>query len=166
MVLGKKGELINFKSKGTWSDSLGNYGRGRCQGSGLLENKNIFAIDLLEMEPADNVSFFKADIENIDQIKAVNDKKGTFDLVISDLAPNITRIGAIDNESILELNMLTLQIAVNLSKTQSKFLVKTFQNNNFKYFRSFMEKKFSLVQNFKPLASKNRSSEIYLYGEN
>ena len=41
MILGKKGELINFKSKGTWSDSLGNYGRGRCQGSVLLENKII-----------------------------------------------------------------------------------------------------------------------------
>ena len=41
MILGKKGELINFKSKGTWSDSLGNYGRGRCRGSGLLENKII-----------------------------------------------------------------------------------------------------------------------------
>ena len=41
MILGKKGELINFKSKGTWNDSLGNYGRGRCRGSGLLENKII-----------------------------------------------------------------------------------------------------------------------------
>ena len=41
LILGKKGELINFKSKGTWSDSLGNYGRGRCQGSVLLENKII-----------------------------------------------------------------------------------------------------------------------------
>ena len=41
MILGKKGELINFKSKGTWSDSLGNYARGRCRGSGLLENKII-----------------------------------------------------------------------------------------------------------------------------
>ena len=41
MILGKKGKLINFKSKGTWSDSLGNYGRGRCQGSVLLENKII-----------------------------------------------------------------------------------------------------------------------------
>ena len=41
MILGKKEELINFKSKGTWSDSLGNYGRGRCRGSGLLENKII-----------------------------------------------------------------------------------------------------------------------------
>ena len=143
-------------SPGGWSE----YASKKCP------KKNIFAIDLTEMEPVVNVSFFKADIKNIDQIKAVNDKKGTFDLVISDLAPNITGIGAIDNESILELNMLTLEIAVNLSKTQSKFLVKTFQNNNFKYFRSFMEKKFSLVQNFKPLASKNRSSEIYLYGEN
>ena len=47
MILGKKGELINFKSKGTWSDSLGNYGRGRCQGSGLLENKNKIITDIL-----------------------------------------------------------------------------------------------------------------------
>ena len=143
-------------SPGGWSE----YASKKCP------KKNIFAIDLLEMEPVDNVYFFKSDINNIDHIKAVNNKKGTFDLVISDLAPNISGIGAIDNESILELNMLTLEIAVNLSKTQSKFLVKTFQNSNFKYFRSFMEKKFSLVQNFKPLASKNRSSEIYLYGEN
>ena len=143
-------------SPGGWSE----YASKKCP------KKNIFAIDLIEMEPVVNVSFFKADIKNIDQIKAVNDKKGTFDLVISDLAPNITGIDVIDNESILKLNMLTLEIAVNLSNTQSKFLVKTFQNSNFKYFRSFMEKKFSLVQNFKPLASKNRSSEIYLYGEN
>tara|TARA_B100000902_G_C26457816_1_gene503992 strand:+ start:35 stop:508 length:474 start_codon:yes stop_codon:yes gene_type:complete len=47
MILGKKGELINFKTKGTWSDSLGNYGRGRCQGSGLLENKNKIITDIL-----------------------------------------------------------------------------------------------------------------------
>ena len=66
--------------------------------------------------------FFKADIKNIDQIKAVNDKKGTFDLVISDLAPNITGIGAIDNESILELNMLTLEIAVNIQIINQSFL--------------------------------------------
>ena len=63
------------------------------------------------MEPVDNVSFFKADIKNIDQIKAVNDKKEPLILLSPDLAPNITGIGAIDNESILELNMLTLEIA-------------------------------------------------------
>ncbi len=39
MILEKKGELINFKTKGTWSDSLGNYGRGRCQGSGWQKIK-------------------------------------------------------------------------------------------------------------------------------
>jgi 23S rRNA (uridine2552-2'-O)-methyltransferase len=101
---------------------------------------DIFAIDLLDMKPVKNVSFFKSDIREIDQVEPIFTKKGSFDLVISDLAPNISGIGAIDNESILELNMLTLEIAVNLSKTQSKFLVKTFQNSNFKYFRSFMEK--------------------------
>ena len=47
MILGKKGELINFKTKGTWSDSVGNYGRGRCQGSGLVDNKNKIITDIL-----------------------------------------------------------------------------------------------------------------------
>ena len=54
MLLGKKGELINFKSKGTWSDSLGNYGRGRCRGSGLLENKII-----TDIHHKDNIDFMK-----------------------------------------------------------------------------------------------------------
>ena len=118
------------------------------------------------MEPVDNVSFFKADIKNINQIKAVNDKKGTFDLVISDLAPNITGIGAIDDEAIYEYNTLTLEVALKYSNNKSKFLIKTFQNSYLKKFKSFIEKNFTLVQNFKPLASKATSSEIYLYGEN
>ena len=143
-------------SPGGWSE----YASKKCP------NKNIFAIDLLEMEPVDNVSFFKADIKNIDQIKAVNDKKGTFDLVISDLAPNITGIGAIDDEAIYEYNTLTLEVALKYSNNKSKFLIKTFQNSYLKKFKSFMEKNFTLVQNFKPLASKTTSSEIYLYGEN
>ena len=127
---------------------------------------NIFAIDLLDMKPVKNVSFFKADIREIDKLKPILGKKGSFDLVISDLAPNITGIGAIDDEAIYEYNRLTLEIALKYSNNKSKFLVKTFQNSNLRKFKSFMEKNFTLVQNFKPLASKAQSSEIYLYGEN
>ena len=127
---------------------------------------DIFAIDLLDMKPVKNVSFFKSDIREIDQVEPIFTKKGSFDLVISDLAPNITGIGAIDDEAIYEYNTLILEVALNYSNNKSKFLIKTFQNSYLKKFKSFMEKKFTLVQNFKPLASKSTSSEIYLYGEN
>ena len=127
---------------------------------------DIFAIDLLDMKPVKNVSFFKSDIREIDQVEPIFTKKGSFDLVISDLAPNITGIGAIDDEAIYEYNTLILKVALNYSNNKSKFLIKTFQNSYLKKFKSFMEKKFTLVQNFKPLASKSTSSEIYLYGEN
>ena len=118
------------------------------------------------MKPVKNVSFFKTDIREIDQVKPILTKKGSFDLVISDLAPNITGVGAIDDEAIYEYNTLILEVALNYSNNKSKFLIKTFQNSYLKKFKSFMEKKFTLVQNFKPLASKATSSEIYLYGEN
>ena len=129
-------------------------------------HNDIYAIDLIDMKPIKNVSFFRADIREIDQLKPILSKKGFFDLVISDLAPNITGIGAIDDEAIYEYNKLTLEVALRYSNSNSKFLVKTFQNSYLKKFKSFMEKNFSLVQNFKPLASKAKSSEIYLYGEN
>ena len=61
------------------------------------------------MKPVKNVSFFKSDIREIDQMEPIFTKKGSFDLVISDLAPNITGIGAIDDEAIYEYNTLTLK---------------------------------------------------------
>ena len=93
---------------------------------------DIFAIDLLDMKPVKNVSFFKSDIREIDQMEPIFTKKGTFDLVISDLAPNITGIGAIDDEAIYEYNTLTLEVALKYSNNKSKFLVKTFQNSYLK----------------------------------
>ena len=141
---------------GGWSE----YAAKKCP------QNDIFAIDLLDMKPVKNVSFFKSDIREIDQVEPIFTKKGSFDLVISDLAPNITGIGAIDDEAIYEYNTLTLEVALKYSNNKSKFLIKTFQNSYLKKFKSFMEKNFTLVQNFKPLASKATSSEIYLYGEN
>ena len=141
---------------GGWSE----YAAKKCP------QNDIFAIDLLDMKPVKNVSFFKSDIREIDQVEPIFTKKGSFDLVISDLAPNITGIGAIDDEAIYEYNTLTLEVALKYSNNKSKFLIKTFQNSYLKKFKSFMEKNFILVQNFKPLASKATSSEIYLYGEN
>jgi 23S rRNA (uridine2552-2'-O)-methyltransferase len=110
--------------------------------------------------------FFQEDIVNIDKIDEISSLKSKFDLVISDLAPNLTGIRAVDEENIFELNIITLGTAINyLSMSNGSFIIKTFQNNLFKKLRTEMEKSFHLVQTYKPAASKSKSGEIYLYGE-
>jgi 23S rRNA (uridine2552-2'-O)-methyltransferase len=116
------------------------------------------------MEKIEGVNFYKESIENIHLIKNINQLKGQFDLVISDIAPNLTGISAIDLENILVLNILTKDVAFNYLNNGGSFIMKTFQNNNLKTLRKNMELSYNLVQTYKPAASKKQSGEIYLYG--
>jgi 23S rRNA (uridine2552-2'-O)-methyltransferase len=118
------------------------------------------------MDPINGVMFFQEDIMDIDEIKEISSLKSKFNLVISDLAPNLTGIRAVDEENIFDLNIFTLKAALNyLSKSNGSFIIKTFQNSLLKKLRTEMEKSFHLVQTYKPAASKSKSGEIYLYGE-
>ena len=127
-------------------------------------NVNVYAIDILDMEPIDGVHFHKESIENIDNIREINKLKGAFDLVISDIAPNISGIRLIDEANIFELNRLTIKIAKDYLSKDGTIVMKTFQNNMLKKLRKEMELFFNLVQTYKPAASKKQSGEIYLYG--
>ncbi len=109
-------------------------------------------------------SHYLADLRNIEQIDQLNDLKNKFNLVISDLAPNLTGISSIDDENVFELNLLTLEGAIRFLESNGIFIVKTFQNSNLKKFRKEMEKNLKIVQTAKPAASKKQSKEIYLYG--
>lgn len=127
-------------------------------------NAKVYAVDLLEMEPIDRVYFYQESIENIDNIHEIKELKGKFNLVISDIAPNLSGISAIDNENIFELNQLTIKIAKNYLVNDGSLIMKTFQNNMLKNLRKEMELFFKIVQTYKPAASKKQSGEIYLYG--
>jgi 23S rRNA (uridine2552-2'-O)-methyltransferase len=132
----------------------------------MSPSSNIYAIDLLPMDPIKGVMFFQEDIVNIDKIDEISSLKLKFNLVISDLAPNLTGIRSVDEENIFELNIITLKTAINyLSMSSGSFIIKTFQNSLLKKLRTEMEKSFHLVQTYKPAASKRKSAEIYLYGE-
>ncbi len=132
----------------------------------LTPSSNVYAIDLLPMDPINGVLFFQEDILNIDEIEEIFLLKSKFNLVISDLAPNLTGIRAVDEANIFELNIITLRAAANyLSKNNGSFVIKTFQNSMLKKLRTEMENNFNLVQTYKPAASKSKSGEIYLYGE-
>jgi 23S rRNA (uridine2552-2'-O)-methyltransferase len=125
----------------------------------------VCAIDILDMEPIDGVNFYQESIECIENIPEIRKLKGSFNLVISDIAPNITGINTVDIENIYELNILTLKAAhTYIDKNNGKFIIKTFQNSMFKRLRKEMDTLFKTVQTFKPAASKKQSAEIYLYG--
>ena len=124
----------------------------------------VFAIDILEMEPIDGVHFYQESIECIDNIPEIKKFKGSFNLVISDIAPNLSGIGAIDSENIYDLNELTVMIAKDYLSIDGALIMKTFQNSMLKKLRKEMELFFKVVQTYKPAASKKQSGEIYLFG--
>ena len=124
----------------------------------------VFAIDILDMEPIDGVNFYQESIECIENITQKKKTKRTTNLVISDIAPNLSGIGAIDNENIYDLNQLTVMIAKDYLSIDGALIMKTFQNNMLKKLRKEMEIFFKVVQTYKPAASKKQSGEIYLFG--
>ena len=124
----------------------------------------VYAIDIIDMKPIEGVTFFKDSIENLYNLEEISKLKGCFKLVISDIAPNLSGISAVDSENILNLNMLTVKIANDFLDSSGSMIMKTFQNSNLKTLRKNMELSFKLVQTYKPAASKKQSGEIYLYG--
>ena len=127
----------------------------------------VIASDILMMDSLAGVEFIQGDFTEEAVFNQLMDLIGSdkADLVISDIAPNITGINAIDIENIYELNILTLDTAAKyLNKSHGSFIMKTFQNSMLKNLRKKMELSFKIVQTFKPAASKKQSGEIFLYG--
>ena len=157
----KKTKIINYSNvldlgcaPGGWSEYI----------IKKYPTSKVYAIDIIDMEPIDGVTFFKDSIENLYNLKEILKLKGCFKLVISDIAPNLSGISAVDSENILNLNMLTVKIASDFLDSSGSMIMKTFQNSNLKTLRKNMELSFKLVQTYKPAASKKQSGEIYLYG--
>jgi 23S rRNA (uridine2552-2'-O)-methyltransferase len=142
---------------GGWSDyALGKVG----------EKGTVVALDILEMTPLTGVHFIQGDFREddvLDELNKVLDGR-QIDLVLSDMAPNMSGVGSIDQPSSMYLVELALDFAVtNLSK-QGSFLVKVFQGEGFDQFLKAMRDSFTKVVTRKPDASRARSREVYLLG--
>ena len=127
----------------------------------------MVALDLLEMAPVRGVTFVRGDFRDA---KAVEELERTLggakaDLVMSDMAPNISGVASSDQARVLEPAELALDFAVNHLKPQGNFLVKLFQGAGFEQFLKTLRGHFTAVAVRKPEASRSRSSEIYLVGK-
>jgi len=127
----------------------------------------VFAIDLLPMEPVAGVDFLQGDFSDETVLAEFGHRlEGQqAGLVLSDMAPNISGVAAVDQARSIMLCELALDFAVNHLRADGKFLVKVFQGEGFMDFRSEMERCFQAVRTRKPKASRDRSTEVYLLGE-
>ena len=132
----------------------------------LGDTGTVVALDILRMTPLSGVHFLEGDLREdavLDELNLVLNSQ-PIDLVLSDMAPNITGVDSIDQPSSMYLVELALQFALeNLSK-EGIFLVKVFQGEGFDTYLKAMRDGFQKVITRKPDASRARSREVYLLG--
>lgn len=129
----------------------------------------VIALDILPMDPLPGVTFIQGDFTDetvFDQLSTVLHHKPV-DLVLSDMAPNITGIVGVDQPRAMYLVELALAFCEKMLKPEGHFVVKVFQGQGFDEFLSQLRKKFTKVVIRKPPASRKRSKEVYLmaYGK-
>ncbi len=142
---------------GSWSQVV----TQRLKGQG-----RIIALDILEMEPIKGVEFIQGDFREEDVLKQLeNSLNGKHvDLVIADMAPNITGITIVDQAGAAYLTELALEFSKEWLKPNGNFLVKVFIGEGFDEILKNMRLLFDKVVTRKPKASRGRSNEVYLLG--
>jgi 23S rRNA (uridine2552-2'-O)-methyltransferase len=127
----------------------------------------VIALDLLEMPSLPGVTFLRGDFRDDATLAELERMLGgeRADLVLSDMAPNLSGIASFDQARVLELAELALDFALKHMKPKGNFLVKTFQGAGFEDYLKILRSRFSAVAVRKPEASRDRSREVYLLGK-
>ncbi len=135
---------------------------------GLVGHKGrVVASDILPMDNLAGVEFIEGDFTEesvLEQILAVlGDSKA--DLVISDMAPNMSGMAAVDQPRSMYLVELALDLSRRILKPEGAFLAKVFQGEGFDELIRTMRGQFREVKSRKPSASRPRSREVYQLGK-
>jgi 23S rRNA (uridine2552-2'-O)-methyltransferase len=142
---------------GSWSQVAARILDGRGQ---------VFALDILPMDPVSGVEFiqgdFREDVVLNQFLTLLADRP--LDLVLCDIAPNMSGNRTADQARSAHLVELALDFAQTQLKPGGNFLVKVFQGSEFASFLAAMRQSFTEVISRKPKASRDRSSEVYLLG--
>ena len=127
----------------------------------------IVAVDLKDMQEIKGVIFVKKDIGLIEEEDiSFEEKFLPFDVVLSDIAPNISGIS--DRDHILMINLLEKIIFIieNYLKKEGRVLIKAFQGESLDFITNYMKSRFETVRIRKPKSSRRRSKEYYALGNN
>lgn len=130
----------------------------------------LIAIDLLPMTPIDGVTFIQGDFNDdhvlqqlLDQL-AQEKKEGLVDVVMSDMAPNISGVNSVDQPRSLHLLELAFDCATKILKPKGSFLAKVFQGSGLDAAVAELRRHFKQVKLRKPNSSRQKSREVYILG--
>jgi len=124
----------------------------------------LIALDILEMEALPDVQFILGDFREEPVLRQLEEAVGdrAVDLVLSDMAPNLSGVDAADQAGTIYLCELALEFARAHLKPKGAMVVKIFQGDGFDVYLKSMRETFESVTIRKPKASRPRSSEVYL----
>jgi len=145
---------------GSWSQVASQ----RMAGAGGVVDGRIIALDMLPMEPVAGVEFLQGDFRDdavLGQLEAMLDG-AKVDLVISDMAPNLSGVSSADSARIQHVCELAMEFACAHLKPEGALIVKAFHGSGFSQIVETFKQHFRRVVERKPKASRDRSSETFL----
>ena len=149
---------------GSWSQYVRNKLAGK-EGGGI--NGTIIGLDMLPMEPIADVHFIQGDFREqnvLEQLEAlVGDRK--VDLVLSDMAPNLSGVAITDAARVEHIIELAIDFARAHMKPSGALLVKCFNGTGYSQLVERFREEFKVVTAKKPKASRDKSSETFLLGK-
>ena len=161
-------EKDRFIKPGMIVVDLGSAPGGWSQVAKILvgDKGSVLATDILPMAPISGVKFIQGDFTEDAVFEDLIERVGgeSVDLVISDMAPNITGIRAIDQPGSMHLAELALDFARSILREGAYFLVKVFEGEGIGEFKQVLASEFEKVKVRKPKASRSRSREVLPFG--
>jgi 23S rRNA (uridine2552-2'-O)-methyltransferase len=150
---------------GAWSQ----YVRRRLspQGAAVGElNGTIIALDILPMEPIEGVQFLQGDFREPEVLEQLHTAMGgrQADVVVSDMAPNLSGIESADAARIAHLVELAVEFCQTYLKPEGALVVKLFHGSGYAELVKLFRSEFRVVKPIKPKASRDKSSETFLVG--
>ncbi|MCG7920040.1 MAG: 23S rRNA (uridine(2552)-2'-O)-methyltransferase RlmE [Candidatus Thiodiazotropha lotti] len=132
------------------------------------EKGQVFALDILPMDPIAGVEFIQGDFRETEPLESLRNllDGAAIDLVISDMAPNVTGMASVDQPRSIYLCELALDFARETLKPGGGFVVKVFQGEGFDDYLREVLSSFTRVVSRKPDSSRAKSREIYLVAGN
>ena len=146
---------------GSWSQIA----REKLTSKGQM-NGRVIALDLLPMEPIADVDFILGDFREDDVLAQLQNLLGSakVDLVLSDMAPNLSGVSSADSARIEHIVELAVDFSLAHLKPDGALIVKAFHGSGFSQIVEMFKKHFKRVVERKPKASRDRSSETFIVG--
>jgi 23S rRNA (uridine2552-2'-O)-methyltransferase len=129
----------------------------------------VLAVDLKKIESFNesNVRTIIGDVSETQTVKEIIDSlPRSVDVVISDVAPNVSGIWELDNARQIDLARKSLKVAASVLRYGGNFFVKVFQGNETNRFINDVRRQFRFMKLVKPRASRSKSAELYVLGMN